>query len=691
MNNTYLLEIGIEEIPARYVKDTLRQLEEKFSNLFKEENISFSKIEVYSTPRRLTTIIRGLQEDKGEKIENIKGPSKKISFNEEGEPSKALLGFMRGQGVNLEDISFIDHNGEEYAYAKVVKRSKDIETIIEENVAELIKSINFPKSMKWGGKDIRFARPIRWIVSLLDDKIISFDFEGIRVSNKTNGHRFLGDSDIVLENVEEYEEVLKKNFVIVNHNERKEIIKYGAERLAKEKGGKLLQDEDLLDEVTNLVEYPTPVIGRIKEEYLNLPKDVIVTPMKEHLRYFPVLDIKDRLLPYFITVRNGNDEHLDTVIKGNEKVLGARLEDAKFFFREDISKPLEDYTESLKNITFQEKLGTLYDKSVRIAKLGEKIGEHLEVGEETKKNIKRAAILSKADLTTKMVTEFTELQGKMGMVYASISGENEIVSLAIFEQYLPRSLGDELPSTTAGAVLSIADKLDSISGLFAIGIHPTGSQDPFALRRSALGIIKIILDKKLNLSLQELIEFALYIQVEENVLTFDYEKVKMEINEFFLGRIKSMFLEMGIRYDIIDSVTQNEIDDIYDIKIKANKLNEWLKTRDTSEILTAFNRVATLAKNTLSSDVKRDLLSEYGISLFDSYNNIEEETLNSIDKKEYDKALDLLTSLKEPIDNFLDNTMIMVDDEIIKNNHLSLLRKIYDTIIKVCDLSVIVN
>ena len=681
----------MEEIPARYVKDTLKQLEEKFSNLFKEEDIAFDKIEVYSTPRRLTTIVKGLREDKKEKIESVKGPSKKISFDAEGNPSKALLGFIRGQGVSLEDISFKDHNGEEYAYAQVVKESKDIKTIIKENMAELIKSINFPKSMKWGGKNIRFARPIRWIVSLLDDEIIPFELEDIRVSNKTNGHRFLGERDIVLNNVDEYEEILKKNFVILNQNERKEMIKYGAEILAKEKGGKLLQDEELLDEVNNLVEYPTPVIGRIKEEYLKLPKDVIVTPMKEHLRYFPVLDNKDRLLPYFITVRNGNDDYLDIVIKGNEKVLGARLEDAKFFFEDDRSKPLEDYIGALKSITFQEKLGTLYDKSVRIVKLGEKIGEYLEVGEETKKNIRRAGMLSKADLTTKMVTEFTELQGKMGMVYAEDSGENEIVSLAIFEHYLPRSLGDELPSTTAGAVLSIADKLDSISGLFAIGIHPTGSQDPFALRRSALGIIKIILDKKLNLSLQELIEFALYIQVEENSLTFDYEKVKVEITEFFLGRIKSMFSDSGIRYDIIDSVTQTEIDDIYDMKIKADKLNEWLDTKGISETLAAFNRVATLGENAKSSDVKRDMLSDYGVSLLNSYNSIEEETLEFINKKEYGKALDLLTSLKEPIDSFLDNTMVMVEDEEIKNNRLALLKKIYDTMMKVCDLSVIVN
>ena len=691
MNNTYLLEIGIEELPARYVKDTLKQLKEKFTKLFNEENIAFENIEVYSTPRRLTSIVSGLEEEKKEQVEHVRGPSKKIGFDEEGQASPALLGFMKGQGVTLEDISIKDYKGEEYLYAKVVKKGKDIKTIIEENMSDLIRSINFPKSMKWGGKNIRFARPIRWIVSLLDDQVISFELEAIEVSNRTRGHRFLGSSDIVVNNVEEYKESLRENFVILDQNERKEIIKFGATRLAKEKGGNLLQDEALLDEVTNLVEYPTPIIGRIKEEYLQLPKDVIVTPMKEHLRYFPVVDSKDRLLPYFITVRNGNDEHVDIVIKGNEKVLGARLEDAKFFFNDDKSKPLEDYTEALKSITFQEKLGTIYDKSLRIVKLGEKIGEYLEVGEETKKNIKRAGVLSKADLTTKMVTEFTELQGKMGMVYADISGENEIVSLAIFEQYLPRYLGDGLPSTTAGSVLSIADKLDSISGLFAIGIHPTGSQDPFALRRSALGIIKIIIDKKLNLSLQELIGYALYIQVEENGLTFDYEKTKAEITEFFLGRIKSMFLDEGIRYDIIEAVTGTEIDDIYDIKIKADKLNEWLNTEDTSEILTVFNRVATLAKNTDSDEVNRELLSEYGLAVLDSYENIEKDTLKHIDKKEYDKALELLASLKEPIDNFLDNVMVMVEDEAIKENRLSLLKKIYDTMIKVSDLSVINN
>jgi glycyl-tRNA synthetase beta chain len=552
---------------------------------------------------------------------------------------------------------------------------------------ELIKRISFPKSMRWGGKNIRFARPIRWIVSILDDKVIPFDLEGIIASNITRGHRFLGSSNILIDNVDNYSKLLKENYVIIDQKERKEIIKYGSERLVKEKGGTILQDEDLLDEVTNIVEYPTPIIGRIKDEYLTLPMDVIITPMKEHQRYFPVVDDKKRLLPYFITVRNGDDRYTDIVVKGNEKVLGARLEDAKFFYMEDIKYPLENYVERLNNIIFQEKLGTLYQKTKRLQKLASKIGNYLEVGEETVKNIDRAAHLSKADLVTKMVGEFTELQGKMGMEYAKQSNENEIVSIAIFEQYLPRYSGDRLPSTTAGSILSIADKLDTIAGLFAIGIQPSGSQDPFGLRRSALGIINIILDKKWNVSLSEIVDFALYIYVEENGLAFDYNKIKSEIMDFFITRIRNMFLDMNIRHDIIEAVINTNIDDIYDLKIRAYKLNDWLNKEGLQEILSAFNRVSTLALKAPNDEVKRDLLTEDELNLYDSFNNIEEKVLNLIEKKEYDKALDVLVTLKSPIDNFFENVMVMVDDENLKNNRLGLLKTIYDTMMKVCDLS----
>ena len=691
MNRYYLLEIGVEELPAAYIGNALEQMKKNAIKLFKEEKVKYEDIEVYATPRRLTMIVKNIEENKGVEQLKIKGPTKRISFDDNGNPTKALLGFMKSQNVDQSDIDIIDFKGEEYVYASVTKEAKSLVEIIQLNMADFIKSINFPKTMRWGGKNIRFARPIRWIVSILDDQIVEFDLEGIPISNITKGHRFLGSSNIEIDHVLNYMDLLRENYVIVDQEERREIIEFGSEQLVREKGGRILKDEDLLEEITHLVEYPTPLIGKIKEEYLALPIDVVATPMKEHLRYMPVVDDNNRLKPYFITIRNGDEQYLDIVTKGNEKVLGARLEDAKFFFEEDTKSPLEDYVDNLKTITFQEKLGTLFDKTLRIQKLSEKIGDYLEVGEQTKDNLNRSSYLSKADLASKMVIEFTELQGKMGMEYANVSGENEIVSLAIYEQYLPRFSDDELPSTTAGSILSITDKLDTIAGLFAIDIKPTGSQDPFALRRSALGIINIIIDKKLNLPLKEIIDYALYIYVEENGLAFDYNKTKNQVLEFFRGRIRNMFLDLDMRYDVIDAVLNSKTDDIYDIKIRIDKLNEWLNNKDAEGILNSFNRISTLAEKTESSEVKRDLLDKEELQLYDNYNSIEERFITNIKRKEYNKALDILASLTESIDDYFENVMVMVEDEEIKENRLALLRKIYDSMLMVCDLSKIVD
>ncbi len=691
MSKDFLLEIGVEELPARYIEDAKAQLKENTKNALEKERIEYENIKVLSTPRRLTVIVYGLS-DKGKSLENIvKGPSKKIAFDEENNPTKALLGFMKGQGVELKDTYIDSLNGEDYVYARSTQDGKEIEEVLKDSLDFIIKNINFPKSMKWGGKNLKFARPIRWLMTLLDDKVLNYELEGIKSNNITRGHRFLGKNHIEVDKIENYEEILKENYVIVDEAKRRDIIKYGMEKLAREKGGSVQKDELLLDEVTNLVEYPTPIIGRIKDEYLKLPFDVITTPMKEHLRYFPVLDDKHRLLPYFITVRNGDNQYEEIVIKGNEKVLGARLEDAKFFYKEDMKYPLEDYLEKLKTVTFHEKLGSMYDKTIRINKLANKIGDYLQVGDETMRNLDRASYLAKADLVTKMVTEFTELQGKIGMEYASQKGENEIVSLSIFEQYLPRYAGDKLPSTTSGSILSISDKLDSICGLFAIGIQPTGSQDPFAMRRGAIGIINIINDKKLNVSLMDLIDFSLYIYVEENGLACDYKKVRKEIVEFFMGRVRNIFLEKGLSYDIIDSVINSGTDNIYDMKIRSEKIDQWAKSEDIADMLSSFNRISTLAVKGDSTEVKRDLLSPEGISLYDAYNNIEEKVDSFISKKEYDKALVLLSSLKQPIDNFFDSVMVMVDDIEIRNNRLALIKKIYLKMLKICDITYIAN
>lgn len=692
MNNKYLLEIGVEELPARLVNDALEQLENNAKILLEEERVKYETIKTYATPRRLTLIIEGLNDKQETLKEKVKGPNKRIAYDNEGNPTKALQGFMKGQKIDLSQIIIEEYNGEEYVYGNVTKIGKETELVLAENMANIIKSIAFPKSMKWGGKNLRFARPIRWIVSIMNDKVIPFDLEGIKVSNITRGHRFLGSNHIKLHSVDEYFSKLEDNYCLVDQNKRRDIIKYSSEKLVKEKGGNLLIDDGLIDEVTYLVEYPKPAIGRIKEEYLSLPKDVIITPMKEQLRFFPVVDDKERLLPYFITIRNGNEEYLDLVVKGNEKVLGARLEDAKFFYYEDIKIPLENYVEELSNVVFQEKLGTLYDKTIRVQRLSKKIGDYLEVGEETQKNLERAAYLSKADLVTNMVGEFAELQGKMGMEYARRSKENEIVSTAVYEQYLPRFSGDELPTTTAGAILSISDKLDTIAGSFAIGIQPTGSHDPYGLRRQALGIINIILDKKINLSLGEIIDFALYIYVEENNLVFNYEEIKSEILQFFNGRIKNMFIDMGIRYDIVDGVISTGIDDVYDLKIRANKLNAYLEEEGLEEVMATFNRVVNLADKANTTEIKRDLLVEKEeIELYNAFNGIEERVLNSLYKKEYDKALEEFIVLKDPVDNFFDQVMVMVDDVDIRENRLSLLAKISETMLLICDLSKLVK
>lgn len=692
MDNKYLLEIGVEELPSKSIDDALNQLRTNTETMLKDERIEYKNIKTYATPRRLTIIIEGLSEKQLTLKETVKGPARRIAFDKDGNPTKALKGFMRGKGINLEQTFIDDFKGEEYVFADVVKDGEATTEVLSNKMNTIIKSIVFPKSMKWGGKNIRFARPIRWIVSVYNDKVVPFELEGIRVGNITSGHRFLGNKRIEINSVDEYDNKLEENFVIVDQNKRKEIIKYGSDKLAKEKGGSILYDEELLNEVTYIVEYPTPILGKIKEEYLRLPKDVVITPMKEHLRYFPIVSDNNRLLPYFITVRNGNEEHIEIVIKGNEKVLGARLEDAKFFFNDDIKNSLESYVEKLKKITFQEKLGTLYDKTIRIQKLANKIGDYLEVGDETQKNTERAAYLSKADLVTKMVDEFTELQGKMGMEYAKNSGENEIVSTAIYEQYLPKFAGDDLPTTTAGSILSIADKIDSITGSFSIGIQPTGSQDPYGLRRQALGIINIVLGKRLNLSLKDIIDYSLYIYVENQGLVFDYNTVKDQIIDFFNGRIKSMFIDMGIRYDIIDSVINTGVDDIYDLKVRAEKLNHYIDENGLTEVLVTFNRLITLADKAKSTEVKRDLLVEpEEIELYDVFNKVGELVIEFINKKAYDKALEQFITLKEPVDNFFENVMVMVEDDNIRENRLNLLGKISKNMLMICDLSKIVK
>lgn len=685
MNNYLLFEVGVEELPSRFVSSTLDQIKSNLTKMFNENRIEFSDIKTYGTPRRLTFIVENISERQSNLEEEVKGPSKKIALDADGNFTKPAIGFMKSKGLK-EDVVFKTVGKDEYIFGTIRQEGKETSEVLKTILPEAVKNVTFPKAMRWGGRNMRFARPIRWMVTLLNDNVLEIDLEGIKSSNITKGHRFLGQSEFEVNSLEDYLTKLEENFVILDQDKRKEMIRKQCIEVAKSLGGEVEFDEDLLEEVTYLVEYPTAFYGEFNEDYVKLPKEVVTTPMQQHQRYFPV--VKDgKLLPNFIAVRNGNDYRIDKVKAGNEKVLVARLEDALFFYKEDTKKSLESYIEKLKSVVFQAKLGTVYDKTLRIENLSSNIIDLLNL-QQDKEDTKRAAKLCKADLVTGMVFEFTELQGIMGREYARVSGENEAICEAIFEHYLPRFAGDILPKTNAGIALSIADKLDSIAGFFAIGIQPTGSQDPYALRRQALGVLNILMDSKLDISLKELVELALN---NYSNLEFNKEEVVNSIMEFFKERIKNLFRDLGIRYDVIDAVLSSEINDISDMHLRATELNNWLDKDELVEMLTAFNRVSTLAQKAVSSDVNEQLLTEDAeINLYKEFNNIKVKVKELLNDKKYSEALDSFASLRPSIDAMFDSVMVMDKDEAIKNNRLGLLKQIYDTMLSICDLSKIV-
>lgn len=686
MNNYLLLEIGVEELPSRFGQTTLDQIENNLSELLKEERVKYKAIKKYATPRRLTFVIEELADKANDLEEEVKGPAKKIAIDDEGNFTKPALGFMRSKGLDPQNVYFKQIGNAEYLFGTIKQEGRNTKEVLKNIIPESIKNVTFPKAMRWGGKNMRFARPIRWMVALLDNEVLDVNLEGIKSSNVTKGHRFLGEKEFEVNSIEDYFEKLEKNFVILDQHKRKEMIKEQAIEVAKSLGGEVEFDDDLLEEITFLVEYPTAFYGEFDKKYVELPKEVVTTPMKEHQRYFPVL--KDgKLLPNFIAVRNGDSNRIDIVKAGNEKVLRARLADALFFYNEDTKKPLESFVDKLNTVVFQAKLGTVYDKTLRIENLSQVILRELDMIE-SQANTVRAAKLCKADLVTNMVFEFTELQGIMGRDYAKVSGENKEVCEGIFEHYLPRFAGDILPETNVGIALSIADKLDSIAGFFAIGIKPSGSQDPYALRRQALGILSILLDKKLSVNLNKLINSALdnYYSIE-----FDKEEAASQIVEFFVERVKNLFKDLGIRYDIIDAVLNDNLDDISDIHTRALELNRWLQKDELVEMLTAFNRVSTLAEKASSEIVNEELLKESAeIQLYDSFKKIKSNVESLLSDKKYNEALDSFATLRPLVDNLFDNVMIMDKDEVIKENRLGLLKQIYSTMLTICDLSKIV-
>lgn len=676
--NTYLIEIGVEELPSSYVRNALEDFQNLVEVALEKEQLDFDHIDAYATPRRLSLMIRGLAEAQKDVEDWVKGPAEKIAYREDGTVNKPLEGFMKSQGVTEDDLEVREVKGNRYIYAHIHKKGEGAEEILRRIIPDAIRHIAFPKTMRWGGKNLRFARPIRWLVSMLNARVVDFDLEKIPVSNRTRGHRFLGKSDIPLAHAEAYEEALEENYVIVDHEKRKTDIRYQIRQMAKSNGGEIRPDEDLLEELTFIVEYPTAILGNIQERYLALPDVVVTTPMREHLRYTPVYSPDDDLMPYFITIRNGNATHGDIVAKGNEKVLEARLEDARFFFENDRNRPLESYVEQLDGIVFQEKLGTMADKSKRNRALAVRIGEILAVGEKTIESAKRACYLSKADLMTNMVQEFTELEGIIGSIYADLDGEEEIVAQAIREQYMPTGSGAELPASTTGTIVSLADKLDTICGLFAIGLIPTGSQDPFGLRRKAIGILRMIKEKRWELTLSECVDAALYALVDSCGLVFDKADVRNQILSFFRGRIDAMLSDAGIRYDIAQALNDVDGEDALHIFEKAEALQKFFDGHDRKSFLEAVTRVENIAAKAdpIPGAIDTDLLTEAEKPLYAKVNALEEQLEEAYGKRKDAEYLQLLNMLTDDIHAYFDEVMVLAEDENLRANRLRLIQRI---------------
>lgn len=686
--HNYLLEIGVEEIPSDYVKNTKIQLKEKFEKLLSENKLSYEDVEIESTPRRFMVLLKNVAETTQQEVISVRGPSAKIAYDEDNNPSRALLGFLKGQKAELSDVIIKEQKGEDYVFVEKKEESKSLEEILKENVYEIVKSISFPRSMRWGGKSIRWARPIRWFVSLLDDKVLDFDAEGIEVGNITKGHRTLGSDKIVIENISEYEAKLKENYVILRGKDRRDIILKGLNSVSSQVGGEYMKDEDLLDEVVNIVEYPTVLVGEIDHSYLELPREVITTPMKDHQRYFPILDDKKKLLPYFCLVRNGDDYESQNVIEGNKKVLVARLEDAKFFYDLDAANTLESYVKDLDNLVFFEGLGNMGQKTKRLVELATSYQKELSLGDDIAEDAKRAAYLSKADLVTRMVVEFTELQGTMGAIYALNSGENQRVATAIKEQYLPKNQNSETPKSVVGILLAIADKMDSIVGLYAIENYVTGSRDPFGLRRAALGIINIILENGIDVDIKKLIAEALLVYTEINALAFDYDKTMDETLTFIKDRLKNKLLDDGYRYDIVNSVINTNFTNILKMSEKVKAVSDFIGENDDS--LSYLIRINNLTKESEDREIREDLLeTDLERKFYEEITKL--ENFGLVSSADYKKELENIQATSLVGNDYLDNTMINVDNEEVKNNRLAMLNLLKRRMAKIFDISEIVR
>lgn len=678
-----LVEIGLEEVPAHYVTDAMNQFADKLTKWLDEKQLSHGEVRTYSSPRRIAVLVKDVLEKQPDIEEEAKGPAKKIALDENGNWSKAAIGFTKGQGASVEDIYFKEINGVEYVHVQKFTKGIEAKTLLTE-AKQLITGLTFPKNMRWGSQELRYIRPVKWLVALFGQEVIPFEIAGVKTDSYTYGHRFLGEKvEIAMPSL--YETVLLEQFVIANPVKRKEAISQQLSDLEQEHSWVIPVDEDLLEEVNNLVEYPTALFGKFEQEYLSLPDEVLVTTMKEHQRYFPVRSQAGELQPYFITVRNGDQNHLENVARGNEKVLRARLSDANFFYKEDQKLNIEDAVKKLDKIVFHEELGTLGEKVKRVVSLSGKLADLLQVPSNEKQDVERAASICKFDLVTHMVYEFPELQGKIGEKYARLSGETEEVSRAINEHYMPRHAEDAAPTSNVGAIVALADKLDTIVGFFSIGKIPTGSQDPYALRRQASGIIQILLSKQWTIALPELFELALSFYGDKGST-----EAKEELKSFFRLRLKYRLAEENIRYDLNDAVLESSILEVNSLVARAKVLQEASVEPEFKETVEALARVMNIAKKGNNLDINEDLFeSEHERSLYKAYLQAVNQLNNFKSVEKIRENYVILAELKPVIIDYFDHTMVMSDDENVKANRLAQMVKLSQLIESFAKMNVI--
>ena len=679
-----LLEIGLEEMPARFVTDSMNQLANKVRAWLEEKKINYRELLAYSTPRRLALLVLDVDVVQADIHEEAKGPAKKIAQNESGEWSKAAIGFSRGQGMSVDDIYFKEINGVEYAHVKKFIEGQETKSLLPE-LNDIIKGLTFPKNMRWADQDLRYIRPIKWLVALFGQEVVPFSIANVQSNNWSMGHRFLG-SRIELTEPVNYEKEMLAQYVVVDPQIRKNNILSQLKELEEEKNWVIPVDEDLLEEVNNLVEYPTVLYGQFEEEYLKLPEEVLITSMKEHQRYFPVKSADGELIRYFVTVRNGGSEHLDKVAKGNEKVLRARLSDAAFFYAEDQKMDIQQALKKLNSIVYHEEIGTLANKVDRVRRLTNMITQKLNFTDEEKQTAERAAEICKFDLVTNMVNEFPELQGHMGEKYARQKGEKEAVAVAINEHYMPRNADDRAPEGNAGAVLSIAEKVDTIASFFSIGMIPSGSQDPYALRRQATGVVQTFLHKDWKIQLEDLIQQSLLLLEAEGIVKQNLETLSQELIAFFKLRIKHLLQEKGIRYDLIDAVLGNEVGIISTLVNKAVVLEGKKNTDDFKENIEALSRILNIAsKSKENGDIQEALFeNEDEQQLYDKFKAVSGLLNESVTEEYY---FELLVSMKPEINQYFDHTMVMAENEAVKQNRLNLMVKISEIIRKFANVN----